>query len=66
MKSLYIIVGVVLIPSISNAYVDPGFLSGIYQMLYVFIFGVVGVLIFKPFKYLKSLFKKNKKDSDDT
>jgi hypothetical protein len=66
MKSLYIIVGIILSPSISNAYVDPGFLSGIYQMLYVFIFGVVGVLIFKPFKYLRSLFKKKEKKSVDS
>jgi hypothetical protein len=38
------------------AYVDPGIIGTLYQMVYVAIFGVVAAVIFKPWGFLKAQF----------
>ncbi|MDR1057407.1 MAG: hypothetical protein LBL17_02420 [Coxiellaceae bacterium] len=45
---------------IASAYVDPGFLSSIYQVFYVVIFGAVFTWVVTPWKYVKSLFRRIK------
>lgn len=40
------------------AYVDPGILGAIYQMVYVAIFGVAAALIFKPWAFIKHTFRR--------
>ena len=35
------------------AYVDPGILGALYQMVYVAIFGVAAAVIFKPWAFIK-------------
>jgi len=57
MRLLVLFLGIVLFPSVAYAYVDPGFLSMLFQLIYVFIFGTLATLIFKPWRYIKSLFK---------
>lgn len=57
---------IVFFPGNAQAYVDPGFLSSVYQLLYVFIFGFLASLVFKPWNYLKSLFSRKKKDNDSS
>ena len=47
--------GLIFLPSPAFAYVDPGILAALYQVVYVFIFGVLASWIFKPWRYLKSL-----------
>ena len=44
----------------AHAYVDPGVLSVLFQALYVTMFGAAAAFIFRPWNYLKSLFKKDK------
>jgi hypothetical protein len=38
------------------AYVDPGIVGALYQMVYVAIFGVVAAVIFKPWGFIKAQF----------
>lgn len=38
------------------AYVDPGIIGALYQMIYVAIFGVVAAVIFKPWGFIKAQF----------
>jgi hypothetical protein len=38
------------------AYVDPGIIGTLYQMVYVAIFGVVAAVIFKPWGFIKAQF----------
>ena len=42
------------------AYVDPGFLGSLYQMVYMLIFGVLASWVLRPYQYLTSLFQKLK------
>ena len=42
------------------AYVDPGFLGSLYQMVYMLIFGVFAGWVLRPYRYLTSLFQKLK------
>ena len=51
-------------PRIAYAYVDPGFLTTLYQFFYIFIFGTLTVIIFKPWYYIRALFKKSPKKND--
>lgn len=46
----------------AHAYVDPGVLSILFQALYVTVFGAAAAFIFRPWNYLKSVFKKDKPD----
>jgi hypothetical protein len=52
----------VLYPGMVYAYVDPGFITVLYQFVYVFIFGALAGFILKPWRFirawLKSLFSK--------
>ncbi|MBU4193358.1 MAG: hypothetical protein KKD85_13750 [Proteobacteria bacterium] len=53
-----------LFPEEALAYVDPGFLSSVYQFAYIAIFGVFACLVFRPWTYLKQkFFKKGDKGS---
>ena len=47
-------------PGIAHAYVDPGFLGSLYQMIYMFIFGVAAAWVLKPFRYISALYKRMK------
>ena len=49
-----------LTPAVAHAYVDPGFLGSLYQMIYMFVFGVAAAWVLKPFRYLSSLLKRVK------
>jgi nitrate reductase NapE component len=66
MKLLVLVLAIVFFPRVAYAYVDPGFLSILFQLVYVFIFGTLATLIFKPWRYIKSLFKtsSSKKESE--
>jgi len=57
-------------PERAHAYVDPGLLGSLYQILYVFIFGVLAGWVLRPFKFismkvkaLKSRFSAKKPES---
>ena len=41
-------------------YVDPGFLGAMYQLIYMFIFGVLATWVIKPFKLIGEFFRKIK------
>lgn len=47
-------------PSAAYAYVDPGLLGALWQILYVFAFGFISLCFVKPLSYLKNLFRKDK------
>ncbi len=66
MRLLVLVLAIVFFPSVGYAYVDPGFLSMLFQLIYVFIFGTLATLIFKPWRYIKSFFKasSSKKESE--
>ena len=51
---------IVLVPEPAHAYVDPGFLGALYQMVYMFVFGVLAVWVMKPFKLMAAFFRKMK------
>ncbi len=50
----------VFYPGVAQAYVDPGFLGSLYQMIYMFVFGVAAAWVLKPFRYLSALYKRVK------
>ncbi len=50
----------VFYPGVAQAYVDPGFLGSLYQMIYMFIFGVAAAWVLKPFRYISALYKRMK------
>jgi hypothetical protein len=58
---LFVLLGILLMPTVVFAYVDPGLISSLYQVLYVVIFGAVSTWIIAPWKYIKSLFKRKNK-----
>ena len=63
-QRLVLVLGIVLgLPKVAFAYVDPGILSVLYQAIYVVVFGAVATFIFKPWNYVKSLFRKPKPDA---
>jgi hypothetical protein len=39
------------------AYVDPGILTVLYQMIYVAGFGILAAVVFAPYRYLKSVWR---------
>jgi hypothetical protein len=54
-------------PEAAYAYVDPGFITALYQLAYVLIFGVLATFILNPWRSLKTWFlsvfsKSNAKD----
>lgn len=58
MYIVWVFLFLIIFPRQSFAYVDPGFLSVIYQYVYIVIFGILTALILRPWNFLKSLFKK--------
>lgn len=54
-------------PTEAHAYVEPGILSTLFQLAYILIFGLIAAWLFRPFRYLKSLLKRdaNSKESKD-
>ena len=46
----------ILFPTSAHAYIDPGILGGLYQLAYLVFFGLIVVLVMRPWQYLKSLF----------
>ncbi len=55
------------IPIAAQAYVDPGTVGALYQVLYILLFALISFTIMKPYNYLKSIFKKLfSKDEDDS
>jgi hypothetical protein len=60
-------------PERAHAYVDPGLLGSLYQMIYVLIFGVLAGWVLRPFKFismkfkaLKSRFSRKKQESSES
>lgn len=60
-------------PEKAHAYVDPGLLGSLYQIIYIFIFGVLAGWVLRPFKFismkfkaLKSRFSRKKSESPET
>ena len=60
-------------PERAHAYVDPGLLGSLYQIIYIFIFGVLAGWVLRPFKFismklkaLKSRFSGKKPESPET
>ena len=47
-------------PGAALAYVDPGILGALYQLAYAFLFGLVTIWIIRPWRYLKSLFNRQR------
>jgi hypothetical protein len=43
------------------AYIDPGIIGGLYQVLYALFMGFVGMFIFKPWRVIKAFFDRRKK-----
>jgi hypothetical protein len=43
-------------PEAAYAYVDPGFITALYQLAYVLIFGVLATFILNPWRSLKTWF----------
>lgn len=43
-------------PEAAYAYVDPGFITALYQLVYVLIFGVLATFILNPWRSLKTWF----------
>ncbi len=66
LKFAILVLALLLMPRTAYAYVDPGILSVLFQGLYVAVFGVAAAFIFRPWNYLKSVFKKGKPDADVT
>lgn len=50
----------IIIPFPAYAYVDPGLVGGLYQVLYASILIFVSTYIFRPFRYIRSLFQQKK------
>ncbi|OVE76871.1 hypothetical protein BVX98_04185 [bacterium F11] len=70
MKNLILTAGLILLISRQKAwgYVDPGFLSSIYQLGYLVILGLLSLFIFRPLNFFKrfiSKLKGDKKTSSD-
>jgi hypothetical protein len=42
-------------PADAKAYVDPGILGQLYQLWYVFVFGILSVIVTRPYRYLQAL-----------
>ena len=53
MKFLIFLVGVFFYPKTVYAYVDPGFISVLYQFAYVVIFGALASFVLRPWRFLK-------------
>jgi len=47
-------------PERTHAYVDPGLLGSLYQIIYILIFGVLAGWVFRPFKFISMKFKELK------
>ena len=62
LKLAVLILALLLPAKTAYAYVDPGILSVLFQGLYVAVFGAAAAFIFKPWNYLKSVFRKGKPD----
>jgi hypothetical protein len=46
------------LPSPALAYIDPGILTVLYQVVYVSVFGFLAIFIFTPYRYMKGLLQK--------
>ncbi len=47
-------------PARAHAYIDPGLLGSLYQIIYVLIFGVLAGWVLRPFKYISMKYKELK------
>jgi len=48
------------VPERAHAYVDPGLLGSLYQIIYVFVFGILAGWVLRPFKYISAKYKELK------
>ncbi len=55
-----------LSPVAAVAYVDPGILGALFQMGYVALFGLLTVVFFRPWGYLKSKYRRLRGQGADT
>jgi len=47
-------------PVRAHAYIDPGLLGSLYQIIYIFIFGVLASWVLRPFRFISMKFKELK------
>jgi hypothetical protein len=45
-----------------EAYVDPGIVGALYQAAYALVFGALTAWVFRPWRYLVSLFRRRRAD----
>ena len=57
----FLVIAMLFYPGQAFAYVDPGLLSSLYQIIYAILAGAVFAWIAKPWNYLKSLSGRKKK-----
>lgn len=46
------------------AYIDPGLITTLSQALFAFLFGAAAIWIMRPWRFLKSLFRKSSNEDD--
>jgi hypothetical protein len=56
-RLLVIAVLLALLPATSQAYVDPGLISAMYQLAYMAVAALAAAFIFRPWEYLKGRFR---------
>lgn len=57
-RLVVLVVLFVVTPTLAWAYVDPGILGVLYQLVYVFFFGTLVAWLLRPWRYLKVLFER--------
>lgn len=61
LKTSLILALLLFCPRPAAAYVDPGVVGSLYQIIYVVVFGALLGFVARPYKYLTSLFDRLKK-----
>lgn len=59
MRNALLLLALLTFPGGAQAYVDPGVIAALSQMLYVGIFGVFAALVFRPWNWFKAKFGKD-------
>src|SRR5687768_10545128 len=44
----------------THAYIDPGIVGALYQAVYALVFGAITAWVFRPWRYLMSLFRRRR------
>ena len=62
--SVVLAAGAILAPAPAWAYVDPGVVGMLYQAVYAILFGGLMAWLLKPWRYVRSLFTRDKPGDD--